>query len=74
MLSILCLTQADLFDDLVDGLHKRIIHCADFLKNVAAPRVREKFIETKDIVEKLKADDIHLWIAKVGAIFTTFSS
>ncbi|VDN00057.1 unnamed protein product, partial [Onchocerca ochengi] len=65
-LSILCLTEADLFDELVDGLHEKIVKGADFLKHVAAPTARKKFTETRETLRELKTEDIREWITEVG--------
>ncbi|CAG9532241.1 unnamed protein product [Cercopithifilaria johnstoni] len=51
-----CLTEADWFDDLVNGLHGKIVSGADYIKEKAAPTVRETFEEAKD---KLKDPETH---------------
>uniref|UniRef100_A0A915PNI0 SXP/RAL-2 family protein Ani s 5-like cation-binding domain-containing protein n=1 Tax=Setaria digitata TaxID=48799 RepID=A0A915PNI0_9BILA len=55
-LSVVCLVEADWFDDLVNGLHEKIISGADFIKDEAAPKVRQTFIDAKD---KLKNPETH---------------
>ncbi|KAM3718653.1 tRNA(Ile)-lysidine synthase [Dirofilaria immitis] len=63
ILSLLCSTQADWFDDLVNGLHEKIVAGADYIKDKAAPSVREKFDETKGALQDPETHrNIRLWL------------
>uniref|UniRef100_A0A0R3RRW8 Secreted protein n=1 Tax=Elaeophora elaphi TaxID=1147741 RepID=A0A0R3RRW8_9BILA len=46
-ITFFCFTKADWFDDLVNGLHGKIVSGADYIKDKAAPTVRETFNEAK---------------------------
>ncbi|EFO16730.1 hypothetical protein LOAG_11773 [Loa loa] len=54
--TLICLTEADWFDDLVNNLHGKIVSGADYIKDKAAPTVRETFDEAK---AKLKDPETH---------------
>ncbi|VDN49839.1 unnamed protein product [Gongylonema pulchrum] len=60
-------TNADWFDDFVNGLHDKIVAGADYIKEKAAPAVRETFDEAKN---KLKDPETHRrlreWVKEVG--------
>lgn len=66
-IALLRFTEADWFDDLVNGLHGKIISGADYIKDKAAPRVRETFDEAK---AKLKDPETHRriqqWVTEVS--------
>ncbi|KAL3995635.1 hypothetical protein ACH3XW_26655 [Acanthocheilonema viteae] len=55
-ITFLCFTKADWFDDLVNGLHTKIVSGADYIKDKAAPTVRKTFDEAK---AKLKDPETH---------------
>ncbi|KAK0394833.1 hypothetical protein QR680_000955 [Steinernema hermaphroditum] len=44
-------THADWFDDFIDGFHSKIIAGADYIKEKAAPAVREKFNAAKETLQ-----------------------
>ncbi|KAK6105066.1 hypothetical protein QQG55_18795 [Brugia pahangi] len=54
--TLLCFTEADWFDDLVNGLHSKLVSGADYIKDKAAPTVRETFDGAK---AKLKDPETH---------------
>ncbi|VDO55491.1 unnamed protein product [Brugia timori] len=54
--TLLCFTEADWFDDLVNGLHSKLVSGADYIKDKAAPTVRETFDDAK---AKLKDPETH---------------
>lgn len=59
-------TEADWFDDFVNGLHEKIVSGADYIKDKAAPTVRETFDNAK---AKLKDPETHRhiqhWVKEV---------
>ncbi|TMS34395.1 hypothetical protein L596_002001 [Steinernema carpocapsae] len=44
-------TQADWFDDFIDGVHSKLVAGADYIKEKAAPVVREKFNSAKETLQ-----------------------
>ncbi|VDM49490.1 unnamed protein product [Toxocara canis] len=58
--------NADWFDDLVESVHAKLVAGADYLKEKAAPAVRDKFNEAK---EKLQDPETHQmfrqWVQEV---------
>lgn len=58
--------NGDWFDDLVDNLHAKLVAGADYIKQKAAPALREKFNDAK---AKLQDPETHhafrQWIQEV---------
>lgn len=67
-ITFFCFTEADWFDDLVSGLHGKIVSGADYIRDKAAPTVRETFDEAK---AKLQNPETHRhiqhWIKEVSS-------
>ncbi|VDK25423.1 unnamed protein product [Anisakis simplex] len=63
-------TKADWFDDIVDGIHEKLVAGADYLKNSAAPAIREKFNEAKGTLQDPETHHkIKVWLETVGYHF-----
>lgn len=66
LILLLSSAQADWFDDLVNSLHDKIVSGADYIRDRAAPAVRETFDEAKN---KLKDPETHRrlreWVKEV---------
>ncbi|KAF7632915.1 hypothetical protein Mgra_00007694, partial [Meloidogyne graminicola] len=56
-------SQADWWDDIVDGVHEKLTQAADWIKEKAGPTIREKFDDAKKTLQDPKTHErVQDWV------------